>query len=35
MSRGISLSESQCSRIREQREKMKMVPYALAIGSIM
>jgi hypothetical protein len=35
MSHDISLSESPCPRTREQREKMKMVPYASAIGSIM
>jgi hypothetical protein len=35
MSYGISLSESQCPRIREQREKMRMVPYASVVGSIM
>jgi hypothetical protein len=35
MSHGISLSESQCPRTRELREKMKMVSYASAIGSIM
>jgi hypothetical protein len=35
MSHGISLSESQCPRTREEREKMKMVPYSSAIGSIM
>jgi Reverse transcriptase (RNA-dependent DNA polymerase) len=35
MSHGISLSKSQCPRTREQREKMRIVPYALAAGSIM
>jgi Reverse transcriptase (RNA-dependent DNA polymerase) len=35
MSHGISLSESQCTRTREQREKMRMVPYASVVGSIM
>jgi hypothetical protein len=35
MSDDISLSESPCPRTREQREKMKMVPYASTIGSIM
>jgi Reverse transcriptase (RNA-dependent DNA polymerase) len=35
ISYGISLSESQCPRTREQIEKMKMVSYVLAIGSIM
>jgi Reverse transcriptase (RNA-dependent DNA polymerase) len=35
MSHGISLSESQCPRTREQREKMRMVPYASSIRSIM
>jgi hypothetical protein len=34
MSHGISLSESQCPTTREQREKMTMVPYALAVRSI-
>jgi hypothetical protein len=35
MSYGISLSEFQYPKTREQREKMKTVPYASAIGYIM
>ena len=32
---GIKLSQTQCPTIAEDREKMKGVPYASAIGSIM
>lgn len=35
MSHGISLSESQCPKTREQRDRMSGIPYASAIGSIM
>jgi hypothetical protein len=35
MSHGLSLSESQCPRTREQRDRMSGIPYASAIGSIM
>jgi adenylate kinase family enzyme len=35
MSHDISLGESQCSRTHDQREKMRMISYALAIGYIM
>ena len=32
---GVKLSQTQCPTTAEDREKMKGVPYALAIGSIM
>ena len=32
---GVKLSQIQCSTTAEDREKMKEVPYASAIGSIM
>ena len=32
---GVKLSHTQCPTIAEDREKMKDVPYASAIGSIM
>jgi hypothetical protein len=35
MSYGISLSEFQCPRTCEQREKMIIISYVSAIGSIM
>jgi Reverse transcriptase (RNA-dependent DNA polymerase) len=35
MSHDISLSESQCPKTREQRKKMRTIPYASAVGSIM
>ena len=31
---GVKLSKTQCSTTEEDREKMKDVPYASAIGSI-
>ena len=35
MLQGVKLSKTQCSTTAEDREKMKSVPYASAIGSIM
>jgi hypothetical protein len=35
LSHDITLSESQCPRTCEQREKMRMIPYASAVGFIM
>ena len=35
MLQGVKLSQTQCPTITEDREKMKDVPYASAIGSIM
>ena len=32
---GVKLSQTQCPTTAEDREKMKVIPYALAIGSIM
>ena len=32
---GVKLSQTQCSTTAEDREKMKVIPYASAIGSIM
>ena len=32
---GVKLSKTQCPTTVEDREKMKVIPYALAIGSIM
>ena len=32
---GVKLSLTQCPTTAEDREKMKVVPYALALGSIM
>ena len=32
---GVKLSQTQCPIIAEDREKMKVIPYASAIGSIM
>ena len=32
---GVKLSETQCPTTTEDREKMKVIPYASAIGSIM
>ena len=32
---GVKLSQTQCLTTAEDREKMKVIPYALAIGSIM
>ena len=32
---GVKLSKTQCPTTAEDREKMKSVPYALVIGSIM
>ena len=32
---GVKLSQTQCPTTAEDREKMKLIPYALAIGSIM
>ena len=31
---GVKLSQTQCPTTVEDREKMKVIPYALAIGSI-
>ena len=31
---GVKLSQTQCPTTAEDREKMKVIPYALAIGSI-
>ena len=31
---GVKLSQTQCSATAEDREKMKVIPYASAIGSI-
>ena len=33
--RGVKLSQTQCPTTAEDREKMKVIPYASAIGSIM
>ena len=35
MLQGVKLSSAQCSTTAEDREKMSVVPYASAIGSIM
>ena len=35
MLQGVKLSQTQCLTTSEDREKMKDVPYALAMGSIM
>ena len=35
MSHGIKLSKSQCPTMKDERERMDKIPYALAIGSIM
>ena len=35
MLQGVKLSKTQCPTTSEDREKMKDVPYALVIGSIM
>ena len=35
MLQGVKLSQTQCPTTAEDREKMKLIPYALAIGSIM
>ena len=35
MLQGVKLSQTQCPTIAEDREKMKVIPYASAIGSIM
>ena len=32
---GVKLSETQCPTTAEDREKMKVIPYASAVGSIM
>ena len=32
---GVKLSQTQCPTTAEDREKMKVIPYASAIGSIM
>ena len=32
---GVKLSKTQCPTTAEDREKMKVIPYASAIGSIM
>ena len=32
---GVKLSQTQCPTSAEDREKMKVIPYASAIGSIM
>ena len=32
---GVKLSKTQCPTTTEDREKMKVIPYASAIGSIM
>ena len=32
---GVKLSQTQCPTIAEDREKMKVIPYASAIGAIM
>ena len=32
---GMKLSQTQCPATSEDREKMKVIPYALAIGSVM
>ncbi len=32
---GVKLSQTQCPTTTEDREKTKVIPYALAIGSIM
>ena len=32
---GVKLSQTQCPTTLEDREKMKVIPYASAIGSIM
>ena len=32
---GVKLSKTQCPTTAEEREKMKVIPYASAIGSIM
>ena len=32
---GVKLSQTQCPTTTEDREKMKVIPYASAIGSIM
>ena len=34
MLQGVKLSQTQCPTTAEDREKMKVIPYALAIGSI-
>ena len=35
MLQGVKLSQTQCPTTTEDREKMKVIPYASAIGSIM
>ena len=35
MLQGVKFSQTQCSTTAEDREKMKVIPYASAIGSIM
>src|SRR6266511_412916 len=35
MLQGVKLSQTQCPTTSEDREKMKVIPYASAIGSIM
>jgi hypothetical protein len=35
MSNGVSLCKSQCPSTPDEQEKMSVIPYALAIGSIM
>ena len=35
MLQGVKLSQTQCLTIAEDREKMKVIPYASVIGSIM
>lgn len=35
MSHGINLSKSRCATITDERKKMSLIPYALAIESIM
>ena len=35
MLQGVKLSQTQCPTTAEDREKMQVIPYALAIGSIM
>ena len=35
MLQGVKLSQTQCPTTAEDREKMKVIPYASAIGSIM
>lgn len=35
MSHGINLSKTQCTTTQDERDRISMIPYASAIGSIM